>query len=337
MIRICNVILIFSLLVCCGCSSRRNRDAAEKYREVHAVMGTIVQVDVCYVGEDQPRLSGAYARVWERLSEIDQRMSVFRDDSDVAKINQSYGNPAEIQEDTYHLLGEAVAYSELTRGTFDITVWPLIALWKKAEKKNQVPSQAEILSVKKSLGVRNIRLSAGSQVEVLNRETKIDLGGIAKGYAVDEAAKILRANGFESFFIDAGGDIYVGGKNCEGKSWRIGIRDPRNLSGIMEVVEVSDAAVTTSGDYEQFYEIQGQRWSHIINPVTGYPQKGVISATMIAPTAVAADALSTALCVLGPQKGISMVDSLGKEFSALVVIPDEKGEIQKYKSRYFFR
>ena len=161
------------------------------------------------------------------------------------------------------------------------------------------------------------------------------MGGIAKGYAVDEAARVFREKGIDSFFIDAGGDVYAGGRNCVGKPWRIGIRDPRDSKNIIDVVEVIDGAVATSGDYEQYYEIRNQRWSHIIDPSSGYPQKEVISATVIAPSAMRADALATALCVLGVRLGTDHIDELGKKYASLMIIDKRTDGIKKISSHEY--
>ncbi len=325
--------LMIAVLVIFGCSPSAEKPSRVKYRETKLLMGTIVQVDVCHQPGEEPRRDKAYQEIWQRLENIHWRMSVFNGKSDVARINRSYQNPQTIGADTYQLIKDAVYYSELTRGAFDITVWPLIKLWQKGEEDNLIPPDDKIKETRQVVGVNHIRLMPENRVAILNPLTRVDLGGIAKGYAVDETVRIFRKNGFTQFFIDAGGDIYVGGKSCKNQPWRIGIRDPRNTSEIMEVVELEDAAVTTSGDYEQYYEIRGQRWSHIMNPVTGYPQKGVVSATVIAPTATAADALSTALCVLDPRQGAALIDSQGKNHAVLIITLQDENKIRKYKSR----
>ena len=138
-----------------------------------------------------------------------------------------------------------------------------------------------------------------------------------------------------NFFIDAGGDIYVGGKNCSGEPWRIGIRDPRDRSKIIDIVNVADKAVATSGDYEQYYQIQDQVWSHIINPITGYPQKDVISATVIAQSAIEADALATALCVLGQDRGTEHINALEKPYASLIIVKCESETIKKFASEEY--
>jgi len=259
-------------------------------------------------------------------------MSNYNDRSDVAKVNRSYGSPAEIGEDTYGVIKDSIKFSGLSGGAFDITVEPLIKLWQASAKNNVMPTADELALARSAVGVRNLDMMEDGRVQVLHEGTSINLGGIAKGYAVDEAARILRENGMENFMVDAGGDLYVGGNNCRGEPWHLGIRDPRDSTKILDVVLLRNASVVTSGDYERFYEVEGKKWSHIINPKTGFPVEHVASATVIAPTAEDADALATAVCVLGAEKGVELLDSQGEGYSGLIVIRDDQGEITKHES-----
>ena len=311
---------LFIVLFFVGCSSQKADDAKQKYNETRLLMGTVVQVDACYLPGEEIKVAEAYKLMWDRLGDISLRMSAYNPESDLSLLSKSYQNPIGFSDDFYKLLSDSVAYTEKSGGAFDITVRPLIDLWKKAGQLGTLPDNDAINKTKEAVGVHLIKFSEQNKIEVLNPNTRVDLGGIAKGYAVDEAARILRDNGIGNFLVDAGGDVYVGGLNCENSLWRIGIRNPRDKSKVVDVVQLTNAAVTTSGDYEQFYEVNGERWSHIVNPVTGYPPKGgIVSASVIAPTAAEADAYSTALSVLSIKKGIDLIDSLGKEYSGYLV------------------
>jgi len=323
-------IIIVTILLAVVAGLYFKGSATQKHSEKKLLLGTIVQVDVCHKRSRSNDVVEVIGKAWERVKEIDRYMNVYNEKSDVAKINASYMSPVTVREDTYKLISDSKYYSKITNGAFDITVGPLISLWKTAEKNNVLPLNEEIEKVKELVGSNKVRLLENWQVEVLRDEVKIDLGGIAKGYAVDEAARVIEKKGFRDIFIDAGGDILVKGMNCSGDEWRIGIRDPINKANIIEVVNVTDSAITTSGDYEQYIEIKEERWSHIINPNTGYPQKGTVSATVIAPNAKIADVLSTALTILSPQEGVSLIDSLGDGY-ACVIIP-EKGSSFKSKN-----
>ncbi len=324
-----------------GCAGG-SKEALERYRESRFLMGTTVHVDVCVEASNAGKIKLAYQQVWERLEDISWRMNVFDERSDVARINKAGLNVVAVGADTYYVLQKALDYTRLTQGAFDITVWPLIQLWKYSEEKNVFPSAAEILEAKQKVGSHKIRLLGDNRVQMLQRAVQIDLGGIAGGYAVDEAARILRENGITNFFIDDGGDIYAGGYNCERQPWRIGIGDPRDRAKMLDIIALSNASVTTSGNYERYYEIEGERLSHILNPLTGYPQKEVVSATMIAPTAIEADALATALCVLGTRLGTDFVNALpvtGRQtglpqgYASVMIVREESGEIRPLMSR----
>ena len=211
----------------------------------------------------------------------------------------------------------------------------MINLWKDAADKNVAPNKEDLLTVKDAVRIENIKLLENEKIVLKNKLSRIDLGGIAKGFAVDEAAKIFRAYGFNNFLIDAGGDVYVSGLNCSNKPWRVGIRSPFNNSKIYDIVSLSNAAVTTSGNYERYFDINAQRYSHIIDPQSGYPQERVVSATVIAPSAQEADVLSTALCVLDAKKGIELIDSFGIDHAALIIIKNNAGEIEEVFSKNY--
>jgi len=329
------LITLFYLSFCVlisACSMNKEKKG-EKYSRTKMLMGTFVQLDICKADQSPQNIELAYEAAWERLEDISWRMNVFDENSDVAKINNSQLNEVSIGEDTYQMLQDSKYFSDLSKGAFDITVWPLIQLWKNSEKNNQLPNPEEVRRIKQAIGLKNIELKANNRVKLLNPNTKIDLGGIAKGYAVDEVARIFRSHGIDDFYIDAGGDLYVGGQNCKGKPWHIGIRDPLDKSQIINIVQITNMAVATSGDYEQYYEIQNQTWSHIINPITGYPQKEVASATVISASAQDADALATALSVLGGQAGTALINSLKGEYASLIVIRKSENEILRYYSQ----
>lgn len=326
--------LCIGILIAGGasCSPKPPQTEKFKYSESRHLLGTIVKVDACYDLEQKDKIDAAYQKVWERIEDIHWRMSVFDDKSDVMRINNSYPDTVEVGADTYQLIQDSIHFSKVTHGVFEITVYPLIQLWKESEKKNAIPSREQIRAVQKVLGGANIDLMPNNQVRLLNKDAKIDLNSIAEGYAADEAGRILKEHGFQDYLVDAGGDLMAGGLNCEGNSWRIGIRDPRDSTKLIDLVAVTDASVTTSGNYEHYYEIQGQKWSHIMNPITGYPQTEVASATVIAPNAKVSDVLSTALCILSGENGIALIDSLGEGYASIVLIPQENGRMAQFVS-----
>lgn len=324
--------LLIAIFLIAGCAKKEN---FKRYNERRLLMGTYVRVEVCQAKDERGNLAFTITDMWNRLEEIGWRMNVYDKRSDVTFINRSYTNSAIVEKDTIEVLEASFKYYGLTDGAFDISVWPLMRLWKEANKNNKLPSQEEIDTILESMGPEQIMFIGDDRVKKLHPLTEIDLGGIAKGYAIDEAARILKADGFNNFQVDAGGDIYVAGTNCDGDFWRIAIRDPRDAENFVDVLELSDQSLTTSGNYLQIMTIQGEDYSHIINPTTGYPEKDVISASVVAPTAMEADALSTAISVLGKDRGTEVINVLGEDHMSLIITANEDGGLQKHPSNHY--
>ena len=328
------IFFIFLFFVIMGCQARES-DTVRMHSESRVALGTFVRVDVCHEPQQTSTLGEALARVWQRLSDINALMSAHDDESDIGRLNRADTRPVRIHADTYHVLRTALEYSQLTDGAFDVTVKGLVDLWREAAEKNEMPPPERIHSARTAVGMDNLVFVGDNTVRLYNENTRVDLGGIAKGYAVDEAARILRDEGFEHFLIDAGGDLFAGGRNCRGRVWRIGIRDPRDTNRIIDTIAVSDAAVTTSGDYMQFFDVQGERLPHIINPQTGHPHTEAASATVVAPTAQEADALSTALCVMGGARGVLLIDEHFSGRAAALVYERATDGLKRYESINF--
>ena len=330
------VFLAWTIFCLCGCASERQEKRRVRYRQSQLTLGTIVHVDVCVSKEDIPRLERTYEALWKRLDRIYRLMNANNRSSDVYRLNHSGGRAVTLNPATYHVLGQAKRYAELTGGAFDVTVLPLIHLWHDAQRGDYFPAADAVKRVRAFVGWRGIELLGQNQARLKLPQSKVHLGGIAKGYALDEIARIIRAAGWHDFYVEAGGDIYVGGQNCSGQPWRIAIRHPRSAKRWLDQLHLQDCAVTTSGDYERYYIFRNQHWSHIINPITGYPQKGIVSATVVAPHAMLADALSTALCVLPPKQGLNLIDRLGGGLGAVIMTADDMNEpSQLYRSRRY--
>jgi thiamine biosynthesis lipoprotein len=197
----------------------------------------------------------------------------------------------------------------MTNGLFDITVAPLLAVWGFYTKgDDKLPADQEITRAMKLVGYHKIQIK--DDLITLEPGMSVDFGGIAQGYAADRAALILRQRHVKSAIIDIGGEVLTIGKAPQNRPWRVGIRNPRG-KGIIETVEVEDSAVSTSGDYEKFFTIDNQRYPHIIDPRTGTPAQEFASVTVFADNATLADALSTAIAIMGPMRGLQFLDSLG--------------------------
>lgn len=266
------------------------------HRNNALMMGTFIEV----LSFDR-RAAGI---VFSELKRIESLLSKYDPQSEASRLNEK-GKLA-VSPETFFVLTRARELWSKTRGAFDVTVAPLMDIWGFTDKKYRLPSQEEINSVKRVIGPDKILLNPeGFMVEFSAPGMKIDLGGIAKGYAVDCAVSALKRKGVKDCLINAGGDIYcLGSKN--GRPWKVAVRNPRK-SGVVEYLDLQDKAVATSGDYEQYFTIDGKRFSHIFDPGTGYPaDSGVISVTVIADDCLSADALATAIFVLGKDRWLKL-------------------------------
>jgi thiamine biosynthesis lipoprotein len=268
--------------------------------------------------------------VFARIREIDNLMSVNIPVSDVSRINAAAGiKGVQVHEDVFRVIERAVYCAELSGGAFDPTVGPLVSLWGMNGDNPKVPSQEEIESVLPLVNCGGVQLDANSlSVFLIKQGMALDLGGIAKGYAADEAAAIIKKHGVKRALIDLGGNILVIGENSGARPWRVGVQNPLEkryvYMGIIRLSpEKNQHALSTSGTYERFFEADGKSYHHIFSPALGYPaENGLYSVTVIAHNSMDADALSTAVFVLGAEKGKELIDSIpGTE--AVFVLKDK--------------
>jgi len=248
------------------------------------------------------------------VGELQQRLNEWVPDSDVSKLNETAGSgtPVTVSAEMLRILLVAREVSERSAGAFDLTWAVLRQAWGSFESADidplSKPFRAKIERLREKVGWEKLELDpAAGTARLADRGMQIGLGGIAKGFAVDEAAAVLIRRGFSNFVIDAGGDVLVHGTRA-GRSWTVGIRHPRGAADeTFAILPVRDRAVATTGDYERFLTAGGVRWPHIIDPHTGFPATGCVSATVIHPSAMVADALATAVFVLGPTAGLELI------------------------------
>jgi thiamine biosynthesis lipoprotein len=261
---------------------------------------------------DEPKLRRAFDAAIAEIERLEALMTTWRPDSELSRVNAAAGRTAvAVSPETFDVVREAIHASEISDGAFDITFETLHGLWKFDEDLDpHPPTDAQIKAKLPLVGYRPIHLDASKRTLFLDREgTKISLGGIAKGYAVDQAARVLKEAGVTSFIAQAGGDLFTAGRKPDGSEWAAGIRDPRG-PGYFATLPVSDHAFSTAGDYERSYVIDGKRYHHIIDPKTGRPAPLCRSVTIWAPTALLADEIDDAVFILGPDKGMALVESL---------------------------
>lgn len=308
--------LILSSLIP-ACALPRQQELKEYY-EVRAYFKTTVSIRCFY--DPKSDFSKVAKQCWEKAELIQENMNAHAKPphGDLARLNESGIEGVRVHGDVYRVLKHSVEYSRLTQGAYDVTVFPLVELWRNAQRLGRVPDSEELRQAKDKVGYQNLGLQDPDLVFFKKPGMKVDLGSPASGYFCDQMAGILDANGIKNFLVDGGGEIFCRGMNKGRVPWRIGIQDPFDKTKIFQVIELKDQGLSTSGNYEKFYTIGQERFSHIIDPRTGYPQKDAVSATVIAPTAEMANELSTALCVLGSSKGLEVIRSL-RNVGALII------------------
>jgi len=262
---------------------------------------------------DEPAALAAFEEVFAEFGRLENLMSVWRDGSDVNRINDAAGDHAvPVSAETREVLGIARQVSEWTGGRFDVTFGALTDLWKfDHDQDNSVP---DLRAVRDRLPLVNYRLlevdDAAGTAFLRRKGMRVHLGGIGKGYAVDRAVAILRRRGIANFMIQAGGDMYVGGVRGE-RPWRLGIRDPRGpAERSFASIELADGTLSTSGDYERAFIREGRRYHHILDLSLGQPARGCRSVTLVTARAVLADALAKGVFVLGARDGMALIERL---------------------------
>ncbi len=287
-------------------------------------MGTIVQITFWY--DDEAAAGRAAETAFEEMKRLDRMMTTWLPDSEVSRINAAAGSAAvKVSDETFTVIERALDISRRSGGVFDITVGAFKGLWKFDEDMDgTLPTAAEVAARRKLVSWRDVVLDRKQRTVKLRRKgMAITLGGIAKGYAVDRCAELLRREGFADFIFQAGGDLYVSGKK-DTQSWVVGIRDPRGARDSMfALAPIEDRAFSTSGDYERGFVKDGVRYHHILDPRTAFPAKASRSVTVLAKDAFTADAWSKVLFILGWKRAMPLVEQL-PDFEAVFVAPDNQ-------------
>jgi thiamine biosynthesis lipoprotein len=263
---------------------------------------------------------------------IEAHTSRFKTDSDVSKINADAGMaPVSVHPDTLFLVQTALDYARATNGAFDITVAPISELWGFYNQKYRLPSSQEINNLLPLVDYTKVRVDpAAGTVLLADKGMQIDLGGIAKGYAVQQMYKLLKQRGVRHALINFGGAVGALGRRSDGKQWVVGIKHPRDSGGQL----LGELRVSSSGDYERYFIQDGKRYCHIFDPSTGYQPRRVISTTVVGPDSTAEDMLSTALFVMGPQKGLEFMKSRSKTEALIVGSAGNIYFTPKMKNKY---
>lgn len=293
------ILLVSVLALLTGCGQ-----AAQPYRESRFAMDTVV--DVIAYG---PQAAAAVQAAWQEMTRLDGLLDCYKPDSEVARINQAAGGaPVLVSEDTFRVIAQAVEIARLTDGAFDPTIGPVTQLWGIGKKGDYVPPDAAIAQAVRLVDYHRVELDPNRRtVRLAVPGMALDLGGIAKGYILDRMAMILREHGVTAALINGGGDIRVIGTKPDGMPWRIGIQDPRHPDGISARLTLDKwTTVTTSGDYQRYFERDGVRYHHIFDPRTGRPTRTMPSVTILAGEG-AGDIPSSAIMVMGRERGITFL------------------------------
>lgn len=296
-------------------------------------LGTVIQLKAYGVNGSE-----AIDEAIFRINNIDNKMSAFKNDSEISGINFYAGElPYLVSEDTYFVIKTAVEYSKLTGGAFDPTVRPLVNLWNKGLEQEQIPNDNDIKDKLRLIGYNNILFDdINSSVMLKHSGQAIDLGGIAKGYAADQARDIFLKHDINSALIDLGGNIFALGSKRDGTPWKVGIQNPFSLRGqYLGVLKVKNKSVVTSGNYEKYFIKAGKRYHHIIDPRTGYPsESSIISATIISDNSLDGDGLSTGIYILGVKKALELIETLDG-IEAILITDDKKVYVTSGINEYF--
>lgn len=287
------------------------------------VMGTLARVIV--VASDKKTAQGGIEAAFEQISKIDELMSYHNPDSELSRVNQNaFKGPVKVSAPTYYVVKKSIEFGKLTDGAFDVTVGPLVDLWHKAADSNRSPTEQQLQQARSKVGCDKLILNDAEQsIRFAVEGMRIDLGGIAKGFAIDKAIESVKDAGCLGALVDIGGDIRCFGTPLKGQEhWLIGLQNPDLESENQNLLELklTDKAVATSGGYQRFVIIGGKRYSHIINQETGESAEGLSGVTIITDSATDADALATAVSVMGLEKGVQLVENTA-ETEAIIISP----------------
>lgn len=310
------VLAAAALITLGGCSNTPE----EPETRTQILLGTTVTIRI-YEGATQ----AAFDRAFDRVREIEERMSTNTVDyssTELIEVNRAAGDhPVEVSADTFYVVERGLEYSRMTDGAFDVSIGPMVDLWGIGTEYAEVPSEEEIDRHLELVDYSKVELDPEARTIYLPEEGMgLDVGAIAKGYAADEVARILGEEGIEHALLDFGGNILAIGLKPDGSQWKIGIQNPLERRGaFLGVVEDNEMTVVTSGDYERFFEKDDLRYHHIIDSRTGYPARtGLSSVTIVAEDSTEADALSTAVYVMGIERGAELIERLDGVEAAFV-------------------
>ena len=323
------IVILLSLFFVVACSQQRDEDP--NFKLSGETMGTTYHITVLNNGEAKADKEVIQQAVDKQLQQVNQQMSTYIPDSELSQLSSAPVDKAiKVSPDLFDVLMLSLQVSWLSNGAFDITVGPLVDLWGfgpgGAEHEDKVPTPEQIAEARKNVGYDALELDMVGHTVTKHRNVTLDLSGVAKGFGVDKVAELLDYAGFTDYMVEIGGELRLKGHNPRGEPWRIAIEepDPGSIHVVHQALNISNEAMATSGDYRNYFEKNGRRYSHTIDPSTGYPiQHKLASVTVIAKNCAEADALATALDVLGPEKGMKLAKQ--QNLPVYMIVKRDKG------------
>ncbi|MGL4738733.1 MAG: FAD:protein FMN transferase [Cellulosilyticaceae bacterium] len=313
--------MTFSLSGCMATSSP-SPESSSPLKQTQFMMGTTITISL-FDHQNEETLTKAF----ERISTLENELSINKENTLLDEVNDASGSQSiAVNKDMFDVIKHGLYYSELTDGSFDITVGPLVSLWRIGFPEARVPSTSEIKAALPLINYKNVTLDETQHTVYLTQPgMQIDLGGIAKGYAADEVVQVLKDNGVAHAIVDLGGNVYTLGSKVDGSPWKVGVQDPFNPRGaIIGYIPLTNKSAVTSGIYERFLEADGKKYHHILDPETGYPfSNEIVGVTIISETSMDGDALSTSVFSKGIEDGLAFVNAL-EGIDAIFISKDHK-------------
>lgn len=299
------------------------KPALTRYEISEPHMGVTFRI-VLYAADETTANKAAQA-AFARVEELNGLLSDYDPKSELSKLSDTAGSnqAVPVSEELWFVLNKGQEVSRLSEGAFDVTVGSAVKLWRRARRAQQLPDEKLLAAAVETIGYQNLKFnSTDHSVTIAKANTRLDLGGIAKGYAADEAIRVLKEQGVNRALVAASGDVVLGDAPPNAHAWRVAIAPLVVGSPIERYLMLANAAVSTSGDAFQFVEIDGRRYSHILDPRTGLGLTDRVSVTVVAPSGVESDSLASAVCVLGSEKGLKLIEAL----PAVAVLIVQAGE-----------
>jgi len=304
------------LIILCSCTHY-------PVEETRFLMDTVVRIAIYDSNLNQDQIQNVIDETYQIMSDLESKVSAHVDTSDISKINRYAGvSSVSVSFETLDLIRQSINISDCTGGTFDVTIGAVKTLWNFEEPESQIPNSKQIQQVLPLVNFRDMRVD-GLRIFLKKKGMRLDLGGLAKGFIVDQAVHHLQKSGITSGIVDAGGDLRTFGNHPKNNFWKIAIQNPRPVGDVFyAILKTREKSIATSGDYERYFWKNGTRYHHLLDPQTGYPARGCVSVTIVASNAMLADAYATAVFIMGAQKGMAWLEKT-PNIEGLIIYEEE--------------